>query len=139
MTCLNGWWLTWWVCFSSTAQGAVPWSREGLLDHIVEFIVTYDEVSCTARLPCLTQWHSSQLACFQPFSIVDWPYFRALLKFHRPATQEADIPHRTTVTPEILTTAERVKRLIKARYQVRCAFIPSHCNGGGNSQQRLVY
>jgi hypothetical protein len=43
------------VCFSSTAQDAVPWSKEGLLDHIMEFIVTEDEVSWAARLPSLAE------------------------------------------------------------------------------------
>jgi hypothetical protein len=42
-------------CFSSTAQDAVQWSREGLLDHIMKFIVTYDEVGCAAQLPSLAE------------------------------------------------------------------------------------
>jgi len=49
------------------------------------------------------------LSFFQPLSVVDWPSFRSLLKFQRPSTKEADIPHRTTVTQTILATAECVK------------------------------
>lgn len=52
----NGCWLTCWVgCFSSTAQDAVPWSKEGLFDHIMGFIVTYDMVGYAARLPYLAE------------------------------------------------------------------------------------
>jgi hypothetical protein len=108
-------------CFSSTAQDAVQWSREGLLDHIMEFIVTHDEVCCAARLP-YHPWPSDTqvnlLVFFQPFSVVDWPSFRALLKFQRPGTGEADIPHRTMVAQRTLDTAERVKQPVKDRYQV---------------------
>jgi hypothetical protein len=55
---------------------------------------------------------------FQPFTVVDRPSFRALLKFHRPSTEEADIPHRGTVSKRICATAERAKLLVKERYQV---------------------
>lgn len=58
------------------------------------------------------------LACFQPFRIVDEPEFRDLLKFQRPATKEADIPHRTKIAQKILDSAEHVEELIKERYKV---------------------
>jgi hypothetical protein len=62
--------------------------------------------------------YPSHLACFQPLNSVDRPEFRALLKFQRTATEEADIPHRTKITQRILDTAERVEQLVKERYQV---------------------
>jgi hypothetical protein len=107
-------------CFSATAQDVVPWSREGLLDHIMACIVTYDLVGCAARLALLGRGTSEPAWLFhQPFNIVDWPYFRALLKFQRPDTKDEDIPHRTKVTETVVTTAKSVQQRIKERYRVR--------------------
>ena len=54
-------------CFSATAQDIVPWSREGLLDHIMAFIVISDQVDCAARLALLGRL--IQLGCFISHSI----------------------------------------------------------------------
>ena len=69
--------------------------------------------------------HPSHLACFQPFRIVEEPEFRDILKFQRPATKEADIPHRTKIVQKILDTAEHVEKLVKERYQVWFVFFHS--------------
>jgi hypothetical protein len=109
----------------------VQWSKEGLLDHIMALIVTYDVVGCTAlrctaALPGLGTSDPSWFV-LQPFTIIDWPYFRALLQFQRPATKETDIPHRTAVSQKMFEAASGVEQRIKERYQVRCCFIALHC------------
>ncbi|PSR97376.1 hypothetical protein PHLCEN_2v4333 [Hermanssonia centrifuga] len=62
---------------SGTLDGFVQtkWTSEGLLDHVVEFLVAHD-------LPFTTTGRGS---------------FRCLLKFQRPQTKDRDIPSRTTV------------------------------------------
>jgi hypothetical protein len=128
------WLVTCWVAvfFSAIAQGPVPWTREGLHRRIVRFVVTHDEVGRWVgalhdhhAMPYLAEGRSSQLACFlfQPFSVVDWPEFRDILKFQRPATEETDIPHRKTISKMVGDTAECVQQRIKVRYKVRCCFI----------------
>ena len=98
----------------------MPWSREGLLDHIMAFIVTSDLVGCAARLVLPGRETSDPTWLFhQPFNIVDRPYFRALLKFHRPGTKDEDISHRTKVTETVVATAKCVQQRIKERYRVR--------------------
>ena len=52
-------------CFSSTAQGAVQWSREVLLDSIMEYVVTCDDVSCAARSTILVSKSSCLFSAAQ--------------------------------------------------------------------------
>ncbi|PPQ85072.1 hypothetical protein CVT26_005196 [Gymnopilus dilepis] len=64
---------------------SVPkWSKEGLLEHIIDFVVSDD----------------------QPFRIVEKSSFRALLTYQRPAMNDSDIPHRTKLREEIVYKAE---------------------------------
>jgi hypothetical protein len=126
-------WLDWlqtrWgdgLLFSATVQDIVPCSREGFLDYLVAFIVTSDQVGCTAQLFHLTEGggHVSQLGLFyQPFSIVDQPYFRALLKSRHPDMKEMDIPHRTKIAEMVVATAKYVQQRTKERYRVRRCLI----------------
>jgi hypothetical protein len=44
--------------------------------------------------------------------------FRRLLKFQRPATKDADIPHRTTVAKAVHAKAHKVKDILKDLFVV---------------------
>ncbi|KAF8879217.1 hypothetical protein CPB84DRAFT_1751722 [Gymnopilus junonius] len=61
----------------------VKWSKEGLLEHILDFIISGD----------------------QSFRVVEEKPFRKLLKYQHPATQESDIPHRTKIWEEVIEKA----------------------------------
>lgn len=95
---------------------SVPkWSKEGLLEHIVDFVVSDDQVSL----------HYSYFAfnCFltvlvQPFQIVEKTKFRALLRYQRPAMKDSDIPHRTKLREEIIAKADEAIERLRAHFKV---------------------
>ena len=72
-----------------------PWTREGLLDHLVHLIVADD----------------------QAFQLVDKPAFRTLLTYQRPLTTERDIPHRQTIADEIYAKSLKVRGLLREQFR----------------------
>ena len=74
-----------------------PFSMRGLIDHVVELIVSEDDA----------------------FLLLDKPAFRQLLHYLRPALPIKDIPHRTRIREEVLARAGQAKAKLKATLQVR--------------------
>ncbi|OCH91413.1 hypothetical protein OBBRIDRAFT_834185 [Obba rivulosa] len=72
------------------------WTKEGLLDHIVELTVSDD----------------------QSFRLVEKGSFRRLLIYQRPQTWERDIPHHTKLREEILARALDVEGKLKTFFEV---------------------
>jgi hypothetical protein len=64
----------------------LPFSKEGLLDYIIQLVVSEDKA----------------------FQLVDRPAFRSLLLFLRPGLSERDIPHCTKIHQEIVARSELV-------------------------------
>ena len=92
---------------------SVPkWSKEGLLEHIVDFVVSDDQVSDDYTCRLLSN------GCCQPFRIVDKKQFRVLLKYQRPATKDSDIPHRIKLRDEIILKANEAIERLKAHFKV---------------------
>jgi len=84
-----------------TSQPRVaPFSTRGLIDHLVELIVTEDDA----------------------FYLLDKPVFRQLIHYLRPNLAIKDIPHRTRIREEVLAHAVQAKSKLKATLQVRYAF-----------------
>ena len=75
---------------------AARFSTWGLIDHIIELVVSEDDA----------------------FYLLDKPVFRQLLHFLRPALAMKDIPHRTKIREEILARAAQAKSKLKATLQV---------------------
>ncbi|KAJ8457093.1 hypothetical protein ONZ45_g18454 [Pleurotus djamor] len=69
-----------------------PFTYDGLVDHLVEFIASQDEA----------------------FRLVDQPAFRQLLKYLRPTLKDDDIPHRNTIRTQVIERAAAVEVKIKA-------------------------
>jgi hypothetical protein len=74
-----------------------PFSTQGLIDHVVELIVSEDNA----------------------FLLLDKPMFRQLLHYLRPALPMKDILHRTRIHEEVLAHAGQAKAKLKAMLQVR--------------------
>jgi len=77
-----------------------PFSTRGLVDYLVELIVSEDDA----------------------FYLLDKPAFRQLIHYLRPTLALKDIPHCTKICKEILACAVQAKSKMKATLQVRYAF-----------------
>ena len=87
---------------SFTSQCRVaPFSQQGLIDYLVELVVSEDEA----------------------FNLLDKPAFHQLLLYLRPTLASKDIPHRTKIREEVLTCAVHAESNIKAKLQVRSTFV----------------
>jgi len=75
-----------------------PFSSRGLMDHLVELIVSEDEA----------------------FYLLEKPVFRQLLQYLRPTLPSKDIPHRTKIRGEVVTRAVQAEHNVKEALQV-CA------------------
>ena len=90
------------------------YTKTGLLEHIIELIVSEDEVYTFFFLFS----HAEYLCTSQAIRLVDRKPFRHLLLFMRPQTPEHDIPHRSKVTDEIVKRAEEAVALITSKLKV---------------------
>ncbi len=87
---------------SVTHQPRVPpFSSQGLIDHLVELIVSEDEA----------------------FYLLDKPAFRQLLQYLRPTLPSKDIPHRTKMREEVVTRAVQAECSVKETLQVRSTLV----------------
>jgi len=77
-----------------------PFSTRGLVDYLVELIVSEDDA----------------------FYLLDKPAFCQLIHYLRPTLSLKDIPHRTKICKEILARAVQAKSKMKATLQVCYAF-----------------
>ena len=84
----------------TTQQRVAPFSTQGLIDHLVELIVTEDTV----------------------FQLLDRPAFRQLLYYLHPTLCKGGIPHRTKIHDEVLARSVQAKAKVKAILQVRLTF-----------------
>jgi hypothetical protein len=75
---------------------AAPFSMQGLIDHIVELVVSEDDT----------------------FYLLDKPTFRQLIHYLRPTLSPKEIPHHTKICEEILAHAAQAKSKLKATLQV---------------------
>lgn len=78
-----------------------PFSIRGLIDHVVELVVSDDDA----------------------FYLLDKPAFRKLLQYLRPSLAMKDIPHRTKIREEALARAVQAESKLKATLQVRHMFL----------------
>ena len=78
-----------------------PFSTQGLVDHVVELIVSEDDA----------------------FYLLDKPAFHKLLHYLRPNLAMKDIPHHTKIREEVLARAVQAKSKLKATLQVRHTFL----------------
>ncbi|GLB42145.1 putative hAT family C-terminal dimerisation region [Lyophyllum shimeji] len=76
-------------------HAAPKWTREGLLEHVMQFVVEDD----------------------QAFTLVEKDTFRRILKYQRPATKDSDIPRRTKLQEEIMYKAGLVQRRLCERFK----------------------
>ncbi|KAF7364524.1 HAT family dimerization domain-containing protein [Mycena venus] len=72
-----------------------PFSSQGLLDYLVEMIVTEDNA----------------------FMLVDKGPFRRLLQYFCPSLKESDIPHRTKMREEILKRTEDAEERLRSKLE----------------------
>ena len=92
------------------------WSREGLMEHIIELVVVDDQVRKNFYV---TSAHVQLMRdTLQAFSLVDRAAFRRLLMYQRPNTQDTDIPHRTSVAKAIHEKAYKVTNILKELFAV---------------------
>lgn len=75
-------------------------TKDGLLEYIMELIVTKDEA----------------------IQLIDKPAFQYLLQYARPSLTEKDIPHRTKLTDTIKARATSIVQTIK-EHLVVCFFL----------------
>ena len=73
-----------------------PFSSQGMVDHLVQLIVTEDEA----------------------FYLLEKPAFWQLLLYLRPTLTDRDIPHCTKIREEVLTCSVQAKSNVKATLQV---------------------
>ena len=78
---------------------AAPFLTRGLIDHIIELVVSEDDA----------------------FYLLDKPAFRQLIHYLRPTLSTKEIPHRTKICDEILARTVQAKSKLKATLQVRHA------------------
>ena len=90
----------------------LTWSREGLLSHLCELVVSDDQVSQD-----YFQSYENDNYLPQAFELVEKPSFRALLQYQRPTMVPRDIPHAQTVADEIYAKALRVKGLLREKFR----------------------
>jgi len=86
---------------SLTCQPCVaPFSVQGLVNHLVELIVTEDEA----------------------FYLLDKLVFRRLLHYLHPELTSKDIPHCTKICQEVLACSVQAESNVKETLQVHPAF-----------------
>jgi hypothetical protein len=78
---------------------AAPFSTQGLINHIVELVVSEDNM----------------------FYLLDKPAFCQLIHYLRPTLSPKEIPHRTKIHEEILACTAQAKSKLKATLQIRHA------------------
>jgi len=89
---------------SITHQPRVPpFSSQGLIDHLVELIVSKDEA----------------------FYFVDKPAFCRLLYYLHPSLKDKEIPHCTKIREEVMTCATQGEYNVKEALQV-CSTLVRH-------------
>ncbi|KAG6839368.1 hypothetical protein C0991_003240 [Blastosporella zonata] len=90
---------------------AVPkWTPEGLLEHIVQFVVNND----------------------QAFVVIEKDSFCSILRYQWPTMKELDIPKRTKLTEEIKFKADVAKRWLREHFKSELiGFAPIEGNHGG--------
>ena len=88
------------------------WSKDGLLDHVLDLVVCEDKVSF--KNGCMETYSRHA----QAFQLVDKPEFRQLLQYQRPETKENEIPHHTKCQEVILKKAEEAKASLHAKLEV---------------------
>ena len=64
----------------TSQQRVAPFSTRGLINHLVELVVSEDDA----------------------FLLLDKPAFRQLIQYLRPSLSQQDIPHRTKIREEVL-------------------------------------
>lgn len=76
-------------------QRILTWTKQGLMEHIIQFVVEDD----------------------QSFLVIEKPSFRNLLRYLRPNMKESDIPHRTKLREDIMgkvgDVVERMQKYYK--------------------------
>jgi len=85
----------------TSQQQVAPFSMQGLMDHLVELIISEDDA----------------------FLLLDKPVFRHLLHYLRPSLRLNDIPHRTKVCGKVLVRAVEAESKVKAALQVCLMFV----------------
>ena len=85
----------------ATQSHVAPFSTQGLIDHVVELIVSEDDA----------------------FYLLDKAPFRQLIHYLRPTLATKDIPHRTKICEEVLARSVQAKSKLKATLQVCYAFV----------------
>jgi len=83
-----------------TQQCVAPFSKQGLINHLVKLIVTEDEA----------------------FQLLDKPVFQHLLYYLHPTLPKGGIPHRMKIYDEILAHTVQAKAKVKAILQVCLTF-----------------
>ena len=91
-------------------------TTDGLLDYIIELIVSEDEASLykSTRPIFLTYLEPPQA-----FQLIDKSSFHCLLTYLRPSLEEKDIPHRTKLQAETLSRTKAVEKQIAEVLKVR--------------------
>lgn len=92
---------------------SVPqWSKDGLLDHIVEFVIEDDQV-------CFFCFNFNILSfLMQAFNIVEKTLFCALLKYQKPSMKDSNIPHQTKLREEVIHKTEVVMHKLMEHFKV---------------------
>ena len=80
----------------------------GLLDYIVELIVSEDEVYLSPDI----MYPFTDFKLSQAFQLIDKKPFRRLLTYLRPVLEEKNIPYHTKLCAEILTHAKGIEKKI---------------------------
>jgi hypothetical protein len=94
-----------------------PFTPAGLLDYIIELVVSEDNVR---TFSCLAE--EAALNSLKAFQLVDKGPFRRLLTYVRPSLLDKDIPHRTKLRKEIFERAEAVEERVRVKLQVTFIF-----------------
>jgi len=85
-----------------TSQKCVAlFSIQGLINHLVELVVSEDDV----------------------FLLLDKPVFWQLIQYLCPSLPEQDIPHRTKIHEEVLAHAVQAESRVKIALQVCLVFV----------------
>ena len=79
----------------SFMQRMPTWTKQGLMEHIVQFVVADD----------------------QSFLVLEKPSFRNLLRYLRPNMKDSDIPHRTKLREEIMGKVDDVIERMREYYK----------------------
>ena len=106
---------------------APPFTSLGMLDYLVELVVSEDDVCIFHDNGCLKRTLTIAHRTLQAFQLVDKESFHRLLIYLRPSLADKDIPHRTKLRKEISDRAEAVEKRIRDKLQVRVTlFLCTH-------------